>query len=80
MKKASYKKRVDMTNDKELIKDIVTGNRVVLIETNDPYTNIKCGDAGTVDFIDDAGTVFVKWENGSNLGLIPGEDKFAIFI
>jgi hypothetical protein len=78
--KGPYKKRVDMNNDEKLIKDIITGNRVVLLETDDPYTNLKFGDAGTVNFIDDTGTIFVRWENGSSLGLIPGEDKFAIFI
>lgn len=55
----------------------LTGKKVKLISTSDPYTNLKYGDTGTVQFIDDAGTMFVKWDNGSNLGLIAGEDKWV---
>ena len=36
------------------------------------------GTEGTVDFVDDMGTVFVRWDNGSHLGLIPDEDDFEI--
>lgn len=46
------------------------GKRVRLTYTNDAYTQLRQGDEGTVDFIDDFGTVFVKWDNGSHLGLI----------
>jgi len=31
---------------------------------------------GNVDFIDDIGSVFVKWDNGSMLALVIGEDSF----
>lgn len=50
------------------------GKRVTLLRTSDPYTKLKAGDEGVVDCIDDMGTVFVKWDNGSSLGLIEGED------
>ena len=46
------------------------GSRVRLIHTNDEYTTLKPGDLGTVSFIDDTGTVFVNWDNGSSLGMI----------
>ena len=46
------------------------GSRVRLIHTNDKYTTLKPGDLGTVSFIDDTGTVFVNWDNGSSLGMI----------
>lgn len=55
----------------------LTGKKVKLIYTSDQYTNLKYGDTGVVEFIDDAGTMFVKWDNGSNLGLIAGEDKWT---
>ena len=29
-------------------------------------------------FKDDAGTIFVNWDNGSKLGLIPGVDQWKI--
>jgi len=51
-----------------------TGERVRLISTTDPYTDLKPGALGTVAFIDSMGTVHVNWDDGSNLGLIPGED------
>jgi len=51
-----------------------TGDRVELIHTSDEFTNLKRGDLGTVGLIDDAGTVHVNWDNGSSLGLVPGED------
>lgn len=45
------------------------GKRVRLQYTNDPYTELRQGDEGVVDHIDDGGTVFVKWDCGSRLGL-----------
>ena len=36
------------------------------------------GSIGTVDHVDNAGTIHMSWENGSSLGLIPGEDRFKI--
>ena len=56
----------------------LTGKRIELISTTDPYTTLKRGDRGTVDFVDDLGTIHVSWDNGSNLGLVPGEDQFKI--
>lgn len=56
----------------------IIGKRIQLISCNDPYTYLTYGDLGTVNFIDDTGTVFVKWDNGSKLGLIPGVDKWKI--
>lgn len=51
--------------------------RVRLIRTSDPYTSLKSGDEGTVMFSDDLGTVHVKWDNGSTLGLVKGEDLWV---
>lgn len=45
------------------------GKRVRLQFTNDPYTRLKAGDEGVVDSVDDDGTLFVKWDSGSSLGL-----------
>lgn len=46
------------------------GTRVELISMNDPYTKLKLGDQGTVSCVDDTGTVFVDWDNGSSLGVV----------
>ena len=55
------------------------GTRVELLHMNDPYNrSLHAGSLGTVDFVDDAGTVFCKWDCGSGLGLVIGEDKFRI--
>jgi hypothetical protein len=56
--------------------DHLIGRKVQLIYTNDEYTKLVPGDTGTVSLIDDTGTVFVNWDNGSRLGLIPGVDKW----
>lgn len=52
------------------------GDRIELVHTSDPYTKLKPGDQGVVTFVDDIGTVHVKWDSGSNLGLIAGEDQW----
>ena len=53
------------------------GQRVRLIYTSDPYSDLPVGSEGTVQFVDDLGTVHVAWDAGSTLGLIPGEDKWV---
>lgn len=51
------------------------GTRVELIRMDDPYARLKPGDKGTVRIVDDAGTVFVDWDNGSGLGIVYGADR-----
>lgn len=58
------------------MKDQLRGKRIELISTSDPYTELKPGDRGNVDFVDDMGTIHVTWDNGSTLGLVPGEDQY----
>jgi hypothetical protein len=62
-----------MANDLE-------GKRIELISTTDPYTDLKPGARGTVEFVDDMGTIFPKWDSKwkSSLGLVPGEDRYKI--
>lgn len=52
-----------------------TGCRVELISMDDPFAKLKPGDQGTVRFVDDTGTVFVRWDNGSGLGAAYGADS-----
>ena len=54
------------------------GARVELISMTDPYTKLKPGDTGTVDFVDDTGTVFIIWDSGSHLGAVFGEDEIRL--
>ena len=69
-------KRIDQLAN-EWMKGALAGKRVRLIRCSDPYTKLQSGDKGVVDYIDDMGTVHVKWDNGSSLGLIQGEDTWT---
>lgn len=44
-------------------------DRVELVSTTDLHTKLKPGDTGTVAIVDDLGTVHIKWDNGSALGM-----------
>jgi hypothetical protein len=60
------------------MKEQLKGKRIELISTTDPYTEFKPGVRGTVDFVDDMGTIHVSWDNGSQLGLVAGEDQYKL--
>lgn len=51
-----------------------SGCRVALISMNDPYTELSAGEHGSVELVDDTGTVFVAWDSGSHLGVVYGVD------
>lgn len=55
------------------------GTRIELIHMDDPYGPIEPGAQGTVDSVDDAGTLHMRWDNGRTLGIVPGEDQFKVF-
>ena len=50
------------------------GSRVELVSMNDKYTRLKPGDRGTVEHVDDIGTVHIQWDCGSSLGAVFSED------
>jgi Domain of unknown function (DUF4314) len=57
----------------------LVGRRVVLLSCTDPYTNLQNGDKGEVIYLDDTGTVFVKWDKGNILGMVKeAGDSFAL--
>ena len=62
-----------------LRKQYPRGTRLVLVRMNDPYTKLRPGDLGTLDFVDDAGTQFCRWDNGSTLGVVFGEDEIRLY-
>ncbi len=53
-------------------------DRVRLIRTSDTHTNLQPGAEGTVVLVDSLGTVHVRWDNGSRLGLIPDADAYEV--
>lgn len=54
------------------------GKRIRLVQTTDPYTRLRPGSEGTVQFVDDTGTLHIKWDSGEYLGLVPGEDQYEV--
>lgn len=64
---------------KEIVNDLrkkyPKGTRIELIKMDDVYAP-PSGTQGTVEGVDDVGSVMVSWDNGSSLSLIYGEDLF----
>lgn len=54
------------------------GARIELVSMSDPYATLKPGDRGTVSCVDDTGTVFADWDDGSTLGAVYGEDEIRL--
>mgnify|MGYP004600320987 CR=1 FL=1 len=52
------------------------GTRIRLLHMDDPYHPIPDGMRGTVQSVDDAGTIFLLWDNNRTLGVVYGEDAF----
>jgi hypothetical protein len=44
--------------------------------THNDNIHVTPGTQGTVTDVDDGGTIHVRWDNGRNLGLIPGLDTW----
>lgn len=51
------------------------GTRLTLIHMGDKWA-VPPGTRGTVDFVDDAGQIHMKWDNGRTLAIVPQVDKF----
>lgn len=52
------------------------GTKIILHHMKDPYP-VPEGTIGTVQCVDDAGNIHVKWQNGSILAVIEGVDRFS---
>ena len=69
-----------------LRKQYPPGTRIHLIKMKDEWMQKICrerniqfeGTLGTVQHVDDAGTIHMHWDIGSSLGLIPDIDEFKI--
>ena len=69
-----------MFNDREYVESLKrrypAGTKIVLDCMGDDPRPIEPGTRGTVIAVDDIGTVHCCFENGRQLGLVPGEDSF----
>lgn len=54
------------------------GTIIELTDMKDEWSNLRPGDIGTVQYVDDAGQIQMLWRRGSRLALIPGVDSFKI--
>ena len=46
------------------------GTRIEIVRLEDPHTSLRPGDRGWTTIIDDCGTVFANWDNGSTIGCL----------
>ena len=51
------------------------GCRVELVKMEDPYREMPPGLRGTVEGVDDSGSIHVHWDNGSSLAVVFREDE-----
>jgi hypothetical protein len=53
------------------------GKKIKMIQMDDPDPILE-GTIGIITGIDFLGTLYVEWENGRSLSVIPGEDSYEI--
>ena len=63
-----------------MTKTVKVGDRVELLFINDTWTKLQKRDKGTVFKIEngDDALVWIKWDNGEQLALLEGIDKFKV--
>lgn len=64
---------------KELRERYPAGARVELIQMDDPQAP-SVGTKGTVTGVDDAGSIMVRWDNGSSLNVAYGADRCRLLV
>lgn len=57
-------------------KEYPAGTRIMLLQMGDDPRPVPPNTKGTVKHVDDMGTLHCTFDNGRNLGLVPGEDSF----
>ena len=52
------------------------GTRIMLLQMGDDPRPVEPNTRGTVAVVDDMGTLHCNFDNGRQLGVVPGEDSF----
>lgn len=53
------------------------GTRICLDHMEDKFA-VESGTCGTVQAVDDAGNIIMKWDNGRTLSIVPEVDRFHV--
>lgn len=61
---------------KKLKNEYPAGTRIELIHMGEDIHRVEDNTKGTVEYVDDIGTIHCVFDNGRQLGLVPGEDNF----
>lgn len=70
--------KVNENQIKEMKELYPKGTRIELGHMDDPCHPVPDGTLGTVDHVDDAGQIHMKWDNGRSLAIVPEVDDFSI--
>ena len=65
-------------NKAEMLRQRYPEGTRICVDSMDDYCPIESGTCGTVEFVDDAGTLHCKFDNGRTLGVIPDVDDFHV--
>lgn len=65
-------------NKVEILRQRYPEGTRICVDSMDDYCPFESGTCGTVEFVDDAGTLHCKFDNGRTLGVIPGVVDFHI--
>lgn len=63
---------------KKIKEECPEGTRIKLNHMDDPYHPVPDGTLGTVELVDDAGQIHMKWDNGRFLAIVPEADSYQI--
>lgn len=62
----------------QLRKQYPKGTKLQMITMRNEKYPVPPGTVGEVTYIDDIGSIHMKWENGSSLAIIPEVDSFRV--
>lgn len=54
------------------------GTRIEVTRIDDPYSKLAAGSRGTVEYVDDTGSLFCAFDNGEHIGLLHGIDGYRV--